>query len=289
MKNKNGFSLVQVLIVGGILAAMGTYLMTMQQNITKVVKDAEANSEIIELEQDVKRLIQNAENCTASFAGFNFNTQEEQDIILYNTVNGEKLEAFKSNQDFPGRGIKLDKISYAKVADDLGQLNLLITKRYNKRQIKKEFNFSVLKDADGIIKSCSLKSENSGIKCEKVDISCTRSKHGPYDCELLAPNGKILINPECNFNESNSIVLGQPYVDCANTENTNYFVKPIGIKISHDYKKVECSSSIYTCIESNTINAKIIIKDRRVDGEIFIRALACDESIIHSSGGIAQD
>ena len=70
MTKQNGFSLIQVMVAGALIAGMGVAVMQLQKQSVSTTKTAEVKSNIEDLRRDFSREISKKPNCTATFCWF---------------------------------------------------------------------------------------------------------------------------------------------------------------------------------------------------------------------------
>lgn len=69
IKNSKGFSLIQVMIGIGLMAGLSVYMLKMQDNSNKFVKEQESKFEITEVSTKAQAIVLNKDTCEKNFAG----------------------------------------------------------------------------------------------------------------------------------------------------------------------------------------------------------------------------
>ena len=86
LKNQ-GFSLVEVLVVAGIMGGMALFAMQLLDNQTKSAKDFETRMNILSATMEIRNLLSNPLNCTETFRDANFeNSLSDPETTIINTI-----------------------------------------------------------------------------------------------------------------------------------------------------------------------------------------------------------
>lgn len=69
LKRQSGMSLIEVMIAVSILSAISLSVIMLGKNMDKSVKSAELKADVIEVNREISQILDNKDNCTATFYG----------------------------------------------------------------------------------------------------------------------------------------------------------------------------------------------------------------------------
>lgn len=230
LKNSNGFSLLEMVIVLGIMAASATYFMSMQQNIIKAQKSFEVKNDLELMINSMKLNLANEESCintmdTAASVG-KIETGNSIDKIISSTKSGAR-ELFVKGEEYYNT-IEIEDIKLAEVqinvsgSEKVGQFEFEI--HYTKTSpllndstvyIKKIGPFDVQTQMDDTVTKCSgsgALAAYEGIKDEIKEEMC-QEDGGTWDLVAKTcdkPEGGLELSQEVSLNadKKGTSVLG---------------------------------------------------------------------------------
>lgn len=176
MTKQNGFSLIQVMIAGALVAGMGAAIMQLQKQSVSTTKTAEVKSNIEDLRRDFSREVFKKTNCTATFLGLELDSSvRDVSVIRKELSDGTLFDKFTTGQEFNTQGIKIKRMSYSQTPDELLKLTLEIEKTNDvtlgSKVVKKDFFLEYAKDSSNIITSCG-DAPGGEISCRKIEKTC---------------------------------------------------------------------------------------------------------------------
>ncbi|MGE3609702.1 MAG: type II secretion system protein J [Bacteriovoracaceae bacterium] len=160
MIKESGFSLVQVMVAGGLVAGLGVVVMQLQNNMLNVTKSSEANAEVVELNSELQRTFENSMHCQATFEAKPLDaTSRDLDQIVRVRKDGTKMPWYRNGEEFPSRYLKIESMTYQETGDEFLKVDVSILKtnkilKGKNNTVKKSYLLEFTKGTDGKIVSC---------------------------------------------------------------------------------------------------------------------------------------
>jgi prepilin-type N-terminal cleavage/methylation domain-containing protein len=110
VKNSKGFSLVEVMIVAGLIGGLALMVMKVQEQSAKTARTFQSQMEITQLLHEIRQVISSKENCRKTFLNLNAKNSSDEEIkyLAYKNQAGNWKSKFKAdNQTVYGDGIKI--------------------------------------------------------------------------------------------------------------------------------------------------------------------------------------
>ena len=137
MKNENGFTLIEVMIVAAIIGGLSVVFMQIMMNVQKGHNRLKTNSDLIELRSSIRMILDNEKFCTASLARKN---TENAPLKDKDGINLPAVKFNKSEIDFNGKNAR--DYPYDPDVDKGMDVELWLSNHDGTAQARKELNGS---------------------------------------------------------------------------------------------------------------------------------------------------
>ena len=263
LNNSHGFSLVEVIIVAGIMAGISYFAMELLDGQRRAQKDVENRFELVEMISEMTSILRNNSNCLETFKGQDIKkilkNQQQLNIAGIKKVRSDNVVLTHDFTHDPSKGkswkrpvaVSLQLRDYEETNKDLDQLNqwdgsLLLSYQWDKkskRKVTKSINLSFTFDNEGKLSSCQGESGSTGtmaIADPTADTSLV-GLNGHQACQSLG-RSCVAINSQ-NFA---SRVYGQEGLDnlCQSNYGLSHFGVNTGVNKSN-WHKCEVQLGIY--------------------------------------------
>lgn len=199
--NQRGISLVNVIIAGGMVAAMALVLVKLSTNMQSVQNQAVGNSEELEVKNQILMILSSQKNCRISIAGTGAYGSPTPDVVFGKKQNrnelseGINVEFYYANQSGTGRVKKvlsatdsnyntMGKISIKELKlvmdtptgtasenynespghEDVGHIYVTLSKDVNKKERTKKYKFPI-----NVLLKTDSSNKSTIISCSSMD------------------------------------------------------------------------------------------------------------------------
>jgi hypothetical protein len=169
--NDSGFSMLELLVVGGLLAALALGGAKMMKTQSTAQKTVEKNYEIVTLTENMKGILGVPDNCRLTFSGIS--PSNGSVTSLKKRVGAQVEEIFHVNSDLPGglkvRSFRFDR-SHPALASNESQLRIEFSRGSNtlRDEMIKFIKLTFMVDNNGVISSCYATTNTDGFWVQSI-------------------------------------------------------------------------------------------------------------------------
>ncbi len=110
MKNRNGFSLVELMIVAGVIGTLSMAGMQLIKMMNQSNASFNANTEMTFVQKEIAMLLLSKENCTESFGGADPTNDTSKSIIKRRKNDGTYADAFTLNTPYGTGSVQIESL-----------------------------------------------------------------------------------------------------------------------------------------------------------------------------------
>tara|TARA_R110002072_G_scaffold64203_6_gene159792 strand:- start:1929 stop:2822 length:894 start_codon:yes stop_codon:yes gene_type:complete len=216
-KRNDGFSLIEVMVVAGILGALSYFMMTLIDNQRKASKEIELRFSAIDTTQAIKALLASNDNCQSTFKDISksdlLSSKAGSSLLTSislkrTTIDGQSIVSEKymvSNQNSNKSNLRI--LSYDFMLSDLeapltsetnqGEITLLVKFDLGNRKLVKKVPLFLTVDEDGKVQSCLASSTGGQSPILIIDATADASYKdltGTQACSRVAKSCQYVIS-----------------------------------------------------------------------------------------------
>lgn len=279
-KNQSGFSLIQGIILSGVVAGSSLVATRMLTDQKLAQKGAETRDQVEDLNNSIATVLQNRLNCKQTMVsnGLQVSLGSSTSDIPLNNISTKDAVVFQAGQNYMNGNIQLDRMVLKAPVAGSRKLEIYYERLnrnertktgYGAKEIKKVVDLRIQKEpGSGVFSGCysttSGKAAMNGTASNEIGTDISKQM-----CDELNNNGSTSVRTLFRWDEANSIC--KPDASCPSNQiytgvDTNGVVKCRNIEDWMDFNEVldptapNCpiGSSVRFQIDTATKKVKIV-------------------------------